>query len=243
VSAAAFLALAACQNEATSKCHATMTSAQEIVKGVDSKDLASVEHSLSAVEGAMADCQAAGRTAEYEELLKARNQLSGHAEHMKKKANAPVRPKLSAEQVAAFEKSGDPNCPRGQAYKQEKSGKEIRCVGPQLVDLPWSKAEEYFRNRGFKITTVDAPPTLKAEHGAELLVFTYGSVKSEEAPLCLRVYPPPGQSWQEATSRVTGQRPDKLTREKPVTSGRGPLPLRVEDEGEAKLIVHLGSCG
>jgi hypothetical protein len=241
--AAALLALSGCQSEATKKCHASMTSAQEIVKGVDSKDLASVERSLASVEAAMTDCNAAGRTAEYEELLKARNQLSGHAEFMKKKASAPSRPKLTAEQLAAFEKNGDPNCPKGQAYKQDKSGKEIRCVGPQVVDLPWRKAEEYFRNRGYKLSTTETPPTLKAEHGAELLVFTYAAVGSDEPPRCLSVYPAPGQSWQEATSRVTGQRPDKLTKEKPVTSGRGALPLRVEDEGESKLIVHLGSCG
>lgn len=220
-----------------------MESAQEIVKSVDGKDLASVERSLSSVEAALADCTAAGRTSEGEELLKARNQLLGHAEHMKKKASQPPRQKLAPEQLAAFEKTGDPNCPKGQAYKQEKSGKEIRCSGPQVVDMPWPKAEEYFRNRGYKLTVTDSPAVLKAEYGAELFVFEYDARNSASPPRCLSVYPPPGQSWQEATSRVTGNRPDRLTKEKPVTSARGNLPLRVEEEGESKLIVHLGSCG
>jgi hypothetical protein len=236
------LGVAGCQSEATKQCHATMTTAQAIVKDVDSKDLSSVEKSLASVQAALDACNTAGRTAEVDELTRAKNQLAGHADYMRKRASTPPRPRLSPEQLAAYEKTGDPTCPKGQAYRQDKSGKEIRCVGPQPVDMTWPKAEEYFRNRGFKITSADTPPTLKAEYGAEMYVFTYATPKSAEPPRCLTVYPPPGQSWQEAASRVTGVRPDKLDKEKPVLAARGSLALRVE-ESEAKLVVHLGDCG
>jgi hypothetical protein len=230
----------ACQSEETKRCHATMTSAQEIVKNVDAKDLSSVEKSLAAVEGALDACTRAGRTAEKDELLRAKNELSGHAEYLKKKASNPARPKVSPEQLAAYEKSGDPNCPKGQAYRQEQSGKEIRCTGPQTIDMPWAKAEEYYKNRGYKLTPDGA--ALKAEYGAELFVFTYDTAQSASPPKCLAVYPPPGQAWQEAASRVTGIRPDKLDKAKPIATSRGNLALRVE-ETESKLVVSIGACG
>jgi len=234
----------ACQSEDTKRCLALMGTAQEIVKQVDAKDLASVEKSLAAVETAHAACDKAGRTGERDELSKARNELAGHALFMKQKAaRPPPRKKHTQEELAEIALHGDPNCPKGQAYKEEGSNKEIRCVGAELADMGFAKAEEYFRGRGFKVTTSDSPPTVIAEYGAELYVFTYAVAKDEHAPRCLTVYPVPGTGWQEATGRATGAPLRHLEKDKTtVETAHGKVPLRVE-ESESKLVVHIGDCG
>jgi hypothetical protein len=240
----ASLVCLACQSEDTKRCLSLMASAQEIVKKVDAKDLASVEESLAAVEGARGACDKAGRTGERDELTKARNELAGHADFMKQKAARPLaRKKRTPEELAEIALHGDPNCPKGQAYKEEGSNKEIRCSGPQPADMGFAKADDYFRGRGYKITTSDSPPTLKAEYGAELYVYTYATPKDEHPPRCLTVYPVPGTGWEEAAGRATGAPLRHLEKDKTtVETGHGKVPLRIE-ESESKLVVHIGDCG
>ena len=218
-----------------------MTSAQEVVNKVDAKDPASLEKSLAAVEAARAACEKAELGREREELLKAKNQLSAQLDYIRKKANRRETRKLTPEQLAVFLKSGDPSCPKGQGYKHKPSGKEIKCAGPQIVEMSWPSAKDYFESRGYKVTTLTGPPTLKAEYGAELYVFSYSAVEDLQAARCVRLYPPPGIPWQEWTSRATGTPPNRLKPGGTVKSAHGDLPLQVEDT-ESKVLVHIGSC-
>jgi len=232
----------ACHDEATRRCHDVMASAQELVKNVDAKDLASVQTSLSAVDQAIEACKTAKRTSEVDALTRARNELGAHADYLKKRAERPDRKKPSAEELAALVTKGDPNCPKGQAYKQEASGKEIRCTGPQIVDMSFPEAEKYFGNRGYKLTTSATPPTLTAEYGAEKYVFTYAAPGDEHAPRCLTVYPAPGLPYQEATGRATGVLMKKIEKDGTVKTAHGEIPIHVE-ESETKLVIRLGECG
>lgn len=219
-----------------------MTSAQEVVKNVDAKDTASVERSLVAVDMALTACEQAGRTTERDELVQAKNELRAHLESLERRANRTPVKKRTPEEIAALVEKGDPDCPKGQAYKDKDSKKEIRCTGSLPIDMGWSKAESYFRHRGFKITTTDAPPTLKAEYGAELFVFSYAAPKDSNPPKCLALYPAPDITWEEATSRATGTPPSKLKKDGTVRTDHGDVSVHV-DEGADKLIVRLGDCG
>ena len=233
--------LAGCSAE-TRRCHELMTSAQALVTNVNAKDRASVAGSLAAVEAARAACEKAGRQTEYDELLGARNQLKAHLDYLERKSREPPPKKVTPEELATFLAHGDPSCPRGQAYRPRDSQKEVRCTGPQIADMSWGRAEQWFRARGYKITTTDAPPTLRAEYGAELFVFTYGVPKDEGAPRCLAIYPPPGASWQEAVARATGTSPEKLAKATTVKVERGAVPLAVLDT-EKTVVASIGDCG
>jgi hypothetical protein len=218
-----------------------MTSAQDIVKNVDARDKTSVEKSLVAVDMALTACEQAGRNTERDELARAKNELRAHLDSLDRRANRPPPKTRTPEEIAQLVANGDPDCPKGQAYKDKDSKKEIRCIGALPVDMNWSKAEGYFRHRGFKVTSTDTPPVLKAEYGAELFVFTYAAPKDSNPPKCLVLYPAPDITWEEATSRATGTPPSRLKKGGTVHTDHGEIPLRV-DEGESKLIVRLGDC-
>lgn len=218
-----------------------MSNAQDIVKSVDAKDMASVEKSLVAVDMALTACEEAKRFTERDELLQAKNELKAHLDSLERRANRPAAKKRTPEEIAALVKDGDPECPKGQYYKDKDSKKEIKCTGALPIDMSWPKAEAYFKHRGFKVTTTDTPPVLKAEYGAELFTFTYSAAKDANAPKCLALYPPPEIPWEEAVSRATGTPPNKLKKSGTVRTDHGEIPLRV-DEGENKLIVRLGDC-
>jgi hypothetical protein len=219
-----------------------MTSAQDIVKNVDAADMASVQKSLVAVDMALTACEQAGRNTERAELQQAKNELKAHLDSLEKRANRQPVKKRTLEEMAAIVATGDPDCPKGQAYKDKESKKEIKCVGALPVDMSWPKAEAYFKHRGFKVTTTDAPPVLKAEYGAELFVFTFAAPQDANAAKCLALYPAPEITWQEATSRATGTPPQRLKKDGTVHTDHGDVPV-VVDEAENKLIVRLGDCG
>jgi hypothetical protein len=243
LAALALVAASGCKNEATRHCHDRMTQAQEIVKNVDSKDLASVKESLAAVEGAQAACTKAGRSSEVESLMAARNQLTGHAAYLEKRATFKQEKALTPAELERLVKEGDPKCPKGQAYRPKDLEKEIRCTGPQPADMTRKRAEEYFTERGYTVRKSDSPPTLRAELGGELFVFTHRGTGDGAEPRCLTVYPPPGMSWQEAAARVTGVPPQKLDKEPTsVRTGRGALTMKVTDT-EKKVTVEIGDCG
>jgi hypothetical protein len=219
-----------------------MTSAQDVVKIVDAKDASSVEKSLVAVDMALTACQEAKRNTEVAELQQAKNELRAHLDSLERRANRPAAKKRTPEEIAELAANGDPDCPKGQAYKDKDSKKEIKCTGALPIDMSWPKAEAYFKHRGFKVTTTDSPPVLKAEYGAELFVFTFSAPKDESAAKCLALYPAPEITWEEATSRATGTPPSRLKKGGTVHTDHGDAPLRV-DEGDNKLIVKLGDCG
>ena len=241
----ASLALAAltfaCRSEKAKTCIAEYDRAQVIVRGVESTSVDSLEQSLAAIDSAVAQCKLAGRGHEVDELGKARNQIGAHLELVRKKA-ANKKPLQSPAEIAQLEKQGDPKCPKGQFYKHRISGKDIRCIGPQMVDMSWDQAETYFRSRGYKVTTRPSPPEVRAEYGAELFIFSFRKEKDSSAPSCLTIHPPPEGSWQEAAARATGVQPSRLEQDEPVRVADRELALKIE-QSPGKQLVRLGACG
>ena len=233
-------AAVACSKE-TRQCQSDLEAAQKVVLEVDAQSMESVRTSLNAVEGAVSSCDKAERYKEKNELTKARNQLRAHLDTLQRRATDPGRRKLTPEEVEKLAKNGDPSCPRGQGYKHGASGKDIRCVGPQLVEMGYTDARAYFDKRGYKL--VEEPPgTLKAEYGAERFVLTYQTPSDVKAPRCFTLQPAPEMSWQEATARVTGISPEKLKPTGTVATKDGPKPLLVQ-AAETKALVRIGDCG
>jgi hypothetical protein len=231
--------LAACDREANS-CHERMSSAQSIVARVDGKSATSVQASLAAVEEAYAVCEKAKLGAEREQLLKAKNELSAQLELLERRANRKKRVAPSADELARLAKSGDPTCPKGQAYKPRESPSEIRCTGPQIVEMKAEDLKAYYADRRFKVTTREAPAEVRAELGSELYVFSFDEL-TDGAPRCVVAYSAPGSSWQEVTSRLTGVSPERLKLGAPIKAGARELPLKVEHETD-KPTIRLGSC-
>jgi hypothetical protein len=237
----AVLASAACTSEKTKECLRQVEVASRASKEIDAKSIASVEQALAAVTAARSACDAAGRDGEVAQLDKGKKELAEHLERLRKRAADPARRPLGGAEIAVLVDKGDPHCPKGQAYKHSASGKEIRCTGPQIVDMNYAEARDYFERRGYKLTDVE-PNALSAEHGSELVVLTYARPKDVEPPRCVTLYAPPEQSWQEATARVTGARPDRLEAGGTVSAKRGKLTLRVDADASSGT-VRLGDCG
>ena len=230
----------ACDPE-TKKCHELMASAQAIVTSVDSKSIASVQQSLTAVSAAHATCEKAKAGTEREQLLKAKHELSAQLSLLEKRANRRKLRAPTPDELAKLLKNGDPTCPQGQAYRPEGRKGEVRCVGPQLADMNATALKAYYGDRHFKVTSQDNPAQVRAELGSELYVFTFDDL-SAPAPRCVTAYAAPGVSWQEVAARLTGTPPEKLKLDAPVRSGRGELALKVEHATD-KPTVHLGQCG
>ena len=184
---------------------------------------------------------AADREKEIEQLTLARNTLAMHAEAVKARSSRQKRAKPTPSQLDELVKHGDPNCPKGMAYKVEGSDREIKCTGLQPIRMNWSTARDYYSNLGFHVTTTENPPALRAEHGAELFIFSFTTVNDTQPPRCLTIYPEPQLPWQEAVSRATGAPIQKLKIGSPVPMSEGDVKLRV-DEGDNKLIIYLGIC-
>jgi hypothetical protein len=232
--------LTSCKSPQEKACLEQFASAQSVVMKVEAEDLASVVGSVAAVEEALGTCKAAGRDGEAEELGKAHAQLAAHRDRMLRRAEMMAeRTELTPDELAALIKSGDPNCPRGQAYVHRKSGKHITCVGPQPVDMSRARAEEYFKGRRYKTSPGASPSELRVEYGAELVVFSYAD--PNQPPRCVTLYPPPEQSWQEATARLTGVRPARLKPNQPIRRASGALPFALEESAE-KVVARIGDC-
>ena len=222
-------------------CHERMTSAQAIVTQVDSKSIPSLEQSLAAVTEAHAACAKAKLGTEREQLLKAKNEISAQLKLLEQRAKRKALRAPNADELARLVKSGDPACPKGQAYKPKDGKDEVRCVGPQIADMRAEDVKNYYADRRFKITSQETPSEVRAELGSELYVFAYDKL-SDAAPRCVTAYAAPGLSWQEVVARLTGMPPEKLKLDAPVKSGRGELALKVEHETD-KPTIHLGDCG
>jgi len=212
-----------------------------VVLEVDASSMESVRTSLNAVEGAVTACDQAERYKDKNELVKARNQLRAHLDTLQRRATEPGRRKLTPEEVEKLVKTGDPSCPRGQGYRHGATGKDIRCVGPQLVEMGYAEARAYFDKRGYKLTQ-EPPGTLKAEYGAERFVLSYETPSDVKPPRCFTLQPAPELSWQEATARVTGISPERLKPTGTVATKDGPRPLLVQ-AAETKALVRIGDCG
>jgi hypothetical protein len=224
----------------TRACHERMQSAQAIVTQVDSKSVASLKQSLTAVTEAHAACEKAKAGTEREQLLKAKNELSAQLNLLEQRARRKKLQAPTPEELLQLVKSGDPDCPAGQAYKPKGSKDEVRCTGPQIADMPAEAVKAYYGDRRFKLTSQDSPAEVRAELGSEKYVFTYDKL-TDPAPRCVTAYAAPGLSWQEVTSRLTGTPPEKLKLDTPVKSGRGLLRLTVEHAAD-KPTIRLGNC-
>jgi hypothetical protein len=232
------LVLAACDREASS-CHERMNSAQSIVARVDGKSATSVQASLAAVEEAYAACEKAKLGPEREQLLKAKNELTGQLDLLELRARRKKQVAPTADELARLAKHGDPSCPKGQAYKPRESPSEIRCTGPQIVEMKAEDLKAYYADRRFKVTTREAAQ-VRAELGSELYVFSFDKL-ADAAPRCVVAYAAPGLSWQEVTSRLTGVSPERLKPGAAVKSGARELALKVEHETD-KPTIRLGNC-
>jgi hypothetical protein len=218
-----------------------MSSAQVIVAQVDGKSIASVQASLAAVEEARATCEKAKLGPEREQLLKAKNELRGQLDLLELRARRKKQAAPSPEELARLAKNGDPSCPKGQAYKPRGSAAEIRCTGPQIVEMSAEDLKAYYGDRRFKITSQETPAEVRAELGSELYVFSFDKL-ADAAPRCVTAFAAPGSSWQEVTSRLTGVPPERLKLDAAVKSGARELPLKVEHATD-KPTIRLGNCG
>jgi hypothetical protein len=222
-------------------CRSQFESAQAVVMNVKSDSQDSLRGALTALDAAILACEKAELGHEKSELQKARNQLGAHLEVLERRAARKKKAKQTPEEIAVLVKNGDPTCPKGQAYLHGSAKKEIKCTGPQLIDLGFEDVKEYFSERRYKISPGDSPATLKAEYGAELYVFTFEKPNDAQGARCVTIYPAPNVSWEELVSRLTGVGPEKLKPGQPIKGARGPLGLKV-DSGENKVVARVGSC-
>jgi hypothetical protein len=235
------VALAALGCKDAQQCRADVAAAQEVVNGVDSKSIDSLSKAESALEKAIAQCDKAGLGAERNKLVEAKNQISAHRALLQRKA-AQKKDAPTAAELDKLVKDGDPTCPAGQAYKQRGASANIRCTGPQLMDMGMQAVKDYYATRRFKVQTSDGPPRLRAEYGAELYVFTYDKPNDTAGPKCLELYPAPGVRWQEAVARATGMPLDRVEPGKTVKAARGELAIAADDSAQ-KQTAKLGACG
>ncbi len=226
-------------SEESRRCRAERDRAQEIVKAIDSKSQDSLTAAVGALSTAIDACDKAAMGADKSQLLEARNQIGAHLALLKRRAERK-KAKLTPADLERLAREGDPTCPKGQGYKQGKH--EIRCTGPELIDMSLDQANEYFSSRKYRITISKDPPTLRAEKGAEVYVFKYEKPDDTAGPKCLELFPIPGITLPEAVGRATGARLEKLKNGGTVTAARGELALTLED-GAQKFVAKIGDCG
>jgi hypothetical protein len=239
LAAALLLPLLGCRDER--HCHEEMTRAQEVVNGIDSKSIDSLKGAVASLETAIAACEKAKLGDERSKLLAAKNQIGAQVSLLERRAAKKKGPALSPAELEKVKNEGDPSCPKGQAYKHAGIEKEIRCTGPQIVDMGMDAVKQYFGTRNYKLTVTDSPPRVRAEFGAELFVFTFDKPGDDAGAKCLELYPAPGIPWREAVGRAVGGRMEKLKNGGTVTAKRGELVLVVEDT-EKKQLAKIGDC-
>jgi len=236
----AFAGLFGCKD--ARQCRSDLATAQQVVSAVDSKSIESVTGAVTALDTAIAQCDKAGLGAERNKLVEAKNQIAAHRALLERKAARKKRPVPTPEELEKLVSEGDPTCPKGQGYKQAGAGKEIRCTGPQLMDMGMEAVKDYFSTRRFKVQASDNPPQLRAEFGAELYVFTFDKPNDSSGAKCMLLYPAPGVRWQEAVARTTGMPLDRVKPGKSVKAERGELMIAAEDTAQ-KQTAKLGDCG
>ena len=230
--------LLGCESAETKACLASYAAAQERVTKVEAKSKASVESSLTAVEAALATCKQAQRHGEVDQLVSAKNQLAAQVGALDRRAARKARRPPSAEELKRLEKEGDPNCPKGQAYRPD-GGKEIRCTGPQLAEMTANAAAKYFEELGFRVKR-PVSSRVEAEHGAERTTLVYADPPGDSAPRCIQLVPAPDIPWLEALTRATGANPSKLkTPTGKLKLAQGELPYVVDEKNNT---IKIGDC-
>jgi hypothetical protein len=230
---------AGCSNPQSKACHERMAQAQSFVSGVDGNSLESVERGIALIQSAETTCSAQGMTGEVSELRAARDRLASHRTLLVERDERKRGSNLTPEQLEKYVKSGDPNCPKGQAYSHKASKKEIRCVGLRPAEMTRALAEQYFKGKGFRPVQGKPASMLAMEAGAERYFFFYRDAAGGTPPYCLVLYPKPGIPWQEAVARFTGTTPEKIKLGGSVTVSSVALAIAVD---ERNVVVKLGDC-
>ena len=216
-----------------------MASAQNAVNAVQSTSVETLNASIGAIQAAEAACLRAGRKSETKELKQARERLLAHLQMLEERNERKRREMLTPAQLETLAREGDPNCPKGQAYRDKATAKEFKCVGPQPVEMNWEQARRYFSTRKFRVVRGADEASLILESGAERYDFLYRQKMSDVPPYCVVIYSKPGVSWQEAVARNTGVPPERLKDGGVVATAQGKLPLRIDEKNQ---IARLGDC-
>jgi len=226
-----------CESAATRVCSTEYAASQQKVIQVDAKSADSVRASLEAVKTALAACKSANRNTEVDNLVKARNELGAQLDALERRAKRKPRRDLSPDEIARLVKEGDPSCPKGQTFHLEKT-QEVKCTGPQLVEMQRDEVKRYYEERGYRVKDV-APNGVTIERGAEKYTFTYPTAASSDRPSCVVLVPPHGMPWKEALARATGKHPDKLEPKGTIAAAQGELSYVVD---EKNVVVRIGAC-
>lgn len=229
--------LLGCESEDAQACRDNYQKAHALISGMDNNVLESVQPALEAVESTIPLCKKANLHKELAELEKAHRTLEGNAKRLR---SYGPRKELSPEELEKLIKDGDPNCPKGQSYNYRKTGKQVRCTGPQVVAFSRGQAEEYFKNRGFRLKVEGA--RLVAEFGPESYHYEFTGSENTAKTKCLEVFATPGMSWEESVSRVTGAHPAQLKKGATVRAEDGSKWPLTHKESETQPIYTLGKC-
>ena len=231
--AISLIAVVACTTPEIELCRSQYLQLNARLPHVDQTSLEELAKALDEVEEVRLSCTRAEQPGELAQLNKHRAHLEGSQLVMERR-NAIH---LSDEELSQFQKSGDPACPTGQSYKLPSKEFDIKCSGPQVLDMNLEQATQYFKRRRYKIHNESS--ALKAEYGSESFVFNFKDPK-KPAP-CLIVYAGMQKSWQEVASFVAGVNPHTLKSPSTLKSSRGPQALRVEGETD-RPILKIGQC-
>jgi hypothetical protein len=229
-----------CNSSETKECHQKMVAAQNVVNTVESSSVDSLTRSIQMIRLAESSCKQAGRDSEVKELSAGRERLEAHLVLVEQRAERKkTREALTPEQLEQLVRDGDPNCPKGQARRDKATNKEIRCIGPQPVEMNWEQAKKYFASRNFHHVPTSDDSVLTFESGAERYVFRYAEKDSSSPATCIIINPRPGTSWQETVARSTGVAPEKLRDGGTVGVAQGKLPLSIDNKNQ---VARLGVC-
>jgi hypothetical protein len=229
-----------CNTSEVKQCHQKMAAAQNVVNTVESSSVDSLTRSIQMIQLAEVACKQAGRDSEVRELSAARERLAAHLVLVEQRAERKkTHEALTPEQLDQLVREGDPNCPKGQARRDKASNKEIRCVGPQPIEMNWGQAKKYFTSRNFHHVPTSEEAVLTLESGAERYVFRYPEKDSSSPANCVTINPRPGISWQETVARTTGVAPEKLRNGGTVAVAHGTLPLSVDEQNQ---VARIGVC-
>lgn len=226
-----------CESADAKACRDNYTKAHALINGMDAGAIESVDPALEAVENAIPPCKKANLNKELAELDKAHRTLQSNANRLRSQGS---RKELSPEELDKLLEEGDPDCPKGQSYNYRKTGKQVRCTGPQLVAFSRGQAEEYFKNRGFRLK-VDGT-RLVAEFGPESYHYEFTGPENTAKTRCLEVFASPGMSWEESVARVTGAHPAQLKKGAPVRAQDGSKWPLTHTDNEKQAVYTLGKC-
>jgi hypothetical protein len=236
--AASLVALVGCESEDAKGCREKYFHAHGLINGPDTKSVENVESALEAVESALPLCKKANMHKEVAELEKAQRTLQSNASSLRAQAS---RKELTPEELEKVLKDGDPGCPKGQSYSYKKTGKVVKCIGPQVVSMTRGQAEEHFKNRGFRVKAEGS--ILDAEFGPESYHYEFSGSDANAKPQCLKVLATPGMSWEESVSRIAGVNPALLKKGATVRAEDGSKWPLTHIENEKQTAYMLGKCG